>query len=202
MLKPIFVCLVLVLLVSCSTIQKETHHTPIYSQSIEQRISQLNALNKWKISGKIAFIQSKKRESASIHWHIDESSQQLDLTSYLGINVLHLSSKNESHHLKVDGKSYQTNDLDNLIESLTGFPLPTKALSSWIKGLAFDTKDTITYSEENKLPKVLTSYYQNRIWQIEYRKYSNIEGYQLPTSLQIKHDDLTIKIAINQWTIN
>jgi len=194
--------LLILLLTSCSTLQKEQPTSDLYFQSTEDRNNQLNAINRWTVFGKIAFIQTKKRESASLNWKVNENSQQLNLTSYLGINVLHLVSDNDNHQLKVDGKTYQSDNLDNLIYSLTGLNFPTNALAYWIKGLPFDKDDKLTYSEVNQLPQTLESYYQQKVWKIQYKNYRNINGNKLPTSLLIKHSDLTIRIAINQWIIN
>ena len=104
---------------------------PLPAQSAQQRASQLQKLTLWEIRGKIAFIQKipdqqDKRESVSIWWQVDENNQKqtLDLTSYLGMNVLHLSSIEGEHFLNVDGKEYRADNLSQLIYSLTGLTLP------------------------------------------------------------------------------
>ena len=127
--------------------------------SHQERAQLLKQLSQWQITGKIAFIQSNKRERANFHWQINEETQQqnLNLTSYLGINVLQLSSSNGHHKVKVDGKTYQGEDLTALIYQLTGFTLPTKALNYWLKGLPYLDSDQITYHPETQLPEYLLS---------------------------------------------
>ena len=172
-------------------------------QTIEQRNTQLSLLNDWQLIGKIAFIQAKKRESASISWKYKQSnnSQKLDLNSYLGINVLHLESKNDIHTIEVDGKSYQSKNLDQLITSLTGLTLPTEALSYWLKGLAFHQNDTITYDEESQLPLSLTSEYNNERWQITYANYRQVKDIHLATKFTIQQNNLIIRISVKKWII-
>ena len=93
-----------------------------------------------------------------------------------------------------------------MIYTLTGLVLPTKALSTWLKGIKFNNQDEIFYNENSKLPEKLISYsfeQQNKtkqIWQIEYRDYKSFSGHQLATKFNITHDNLTIKIALSQWS--
>ena len=190
------------LLSGCSSQPKEVSKQ-LLNQDITQRNQQLTALIDWQISGKIAFIQDKKRESASIQWHYQESKQKqrLDLTTYLGINVLHLQSNHNIHTIKVDGSEHQGTNLDELIFSLTGLILPTEALTYWLKGLPYQTTDQFTYSKQTQLPTTLTSRYNHDIWQISYDNYQVINKYRLATKFTIRQNNLLIKIAIKQWTL-
>lgn len=187
------------LLSGCTSTKQNITATPAFQSSTE-RIEQTKAITQWQVYGKIAFIEESKRESATLNWQVNDkkNSQQLNLTSYLGINVLQLVSHQNQHKLSFDGQSYQTDDLKTLIYSLTGLTLPTQALSSWIKGLAFQENDQISY-DSSHLPTNLTSYYQNAQWEITYSHYKQIKHYVLPSRLTIKTNDLLIKIVINQW---
>ena len=194
--------LALMLINGCSTQptpadKRQTH------QTIEQRNDKLSQLNDWQLEGKIAFIQSDKRQSASINWQHQQSSnrQTLDLTSYLGVNVLHLESNNNRHIIAFDGESYQGSNLEQLIYSITGLTLPTDALSYWLKGLSYSINDTINYHFKSKLPSKITSEYNNERWQITYANYRQINDVQLATTFTIKRHDLLIKISINKWTL-
>lgn len=169
-------------------------------QSSNERIEQLKKITQWQVNGKIAFIEKNKRNSATLNWHVNEkeSSQELNLTSYLGINVLQLTSKAGKHHLTFDGENYQGNDLTTLIYALTGLTLPTQALGYWIKGLAFQPEDHIIYDDSN-LPLKLNSFYNNQQWQVSYNGYKQVNNYVLPSKLTVKKDNILIKIVINQW---
>ncbi|WP_440873774.1 lipoprotein insertase outer membrane protein LolB [Thalassotalea sp. PLHSN55] len=192
------------LLGACSSISTTNNEQPVYSQAVNERNAQMLALTDWQLKGKIAFLQGKQKESANINWRYSGSNnnQRLDLTTYLGINVLHLNSANEQNTIKVDGKSYQSKNLDQLIFSLTGYVLPTKALTFWLKGLPYSNQDIVSYEPQSQLPSTLISQYDNQQWQVIYNKYKNIDGYQLPTSITIKQNNLTIKVAIHQWLTN
>jgi outer membrane lipoprotein LolB len=201
-LSTLIILIVFSLLASCTSIQK-TKFPTTNMPSVEVRHQQVLAIQDWTISGKIAFIQGETRESASIHWQVIQSQkqQQLNLTTYLGINVLHLSSLNNQHTIIADGQTYRNDNLDKLITKLTGFQLPTKALRLWLKALPYQTTDVITYGSKNQLPITLVSNYQNKSWQIHYDNYQLIKNNFLPTKITITEGDLLIKIAIKKWTI-
>jgi len=194
-----------ILFSSCTTTNIVSETSPLKAQNAEQRNKQLLTLNKWKFTGKIAFLQGKKRDSVSINWQRNADNQQLNLSTILGINILKLKSINGLHSIEVDGKKYKSHDLETLIHSLTQFTLPTNALSFWLKGLPYQASDSISYHAKTQLPIQLNSQYDNRLWKIKYSNYANIKNKsinsQLATKITISQADLTIKIAINNWTI-
>ncbi|MCW8833218.1 MAG: lipoprotein insertase outer membrane protein LolB [Colwellia sp.] len=196
-----------IMLSGCATQAPPTSSNNIQTVAPEQRAAHLLKNKKWQLRGKIAFIQKRpdkqdKRESASIFWQVDESesTQTLDLTSYLGINVLHLSSMQGEHFLNVDGEEYHSNNLSQLIYSLTGLTLPTEALNFWLKGLPYQTDDQVVLSTNTQLPASMTSNYHNASWHISYDKYKVFNQLPMATKFTIKKDGLLIKISIKQWT--
>jgi outer membrane lipoprotein LolB len=187
----------------CSTLaNKESKQ--LIQQTPEQRISSLQQLQHWQIIGKIGYIEKKTRNSATLNWQVNEknNTQQLNLTTYLGINVLQLDSNKNIHKIQVDGKTYQGKKLEALIHSITGLTLPTQALTFWLKGIPYQESDNISYQKITRLPQTLTSYYNNELWQVSYANYQQIDDYSLATKFSIRKDDLLIKIAVNKWLIN
>jgi len=199
----IFLSLLVILINGCSS-KAPFKNILKTNQTIEQRNTILSKLNDWQINGKIAFIQGKKREATSLRWQYEKSnnSQKLDLNSYLGINVLQLKSNNNIHTIKLDGQSYRSENLDQLIASLSGFTLPTQALTYWLKGLVYNPNDKIDYHPETLLPLALISEYNNEQWQIRYENYQLVNNdVPLATKFTIKQNDLTIRISVNKWTL-
>ena len=188
---------------ACSSNIKKSPSIPLKTHSIEYRIEQVKQLDIWQITGKVAFIEKDKRQSATLFWQNNQKvrSQKLTLSTYLGINVLSLTSKNGLHTVEVDGESYQSVDLEKLIYSLSGLTLPAEALQYWLKGISYLPSDVIEYDHHSNLPKQLTSQYNGLTWQIIYDDYQSIKSFQLAKKLTIQQDDLLIKIRLNQWTL-
>lgn len=194
---------ILFLLYGCASNKNIEQSQPVEYQSKEVRLNKLKKIQQWQINGKIAFIQKNKRESASLFWQYDQNKekQTLKLTTYLGINVLSLNSDKGIHEVEIDGKNYQHENLDQLIYSLTGLILPTKALHYWLKGVMYSANDKITYDKKSGLPISLISYYQGHAWQINYKKYQRVDEVNLAHQFTIKQNNLTIKIILNQWKL-
>lgn len=192
----------LIFLSGCSSLinnhQQITEH-----QNITERTKRLEALSDWKIKGKLGMISPKERHSLTLNWLYqgERKRQTLNLTAVLGVQIFNLESVNGMHVINVDGDSYQSPDLNALLSSLTGFTLPTQAMSFWLKGLPYLNSDKITYNEETQLPNTLTSFHNGKKWTLKYGVYQQVGQYQLATRFTIKQDDLTIKINVHQWDV-
>jgi outer membrane lipoprotein LolB len=204
-LRLLFTLLCLIIVVTgCSSTPTDATNQADTKVDTDLRSNLLAQLSEWKINGKIAFITAEERNSASLYWQKAPDQQKLNLTTYLGINVLQLNSNDGVHVIEVDGNEYSGTDLDYLISSITNLTLPTEALTFWIKALPYLPSDVMTLTPNN-LPKTLTSIYNNRTWSINYSAYkpSNVNGFavNLPYKIKVKSNDLTINIAIKKWTI-
>ncbi|MCI2284043.1 lipoprotein insertase outer membrane protein LolB [Colwellia sp. MSW7] len=197
-----------IILSGCANKPNTTPENPLQLVTSEQRIQQLKNKQNWRIQGKIAFIQQiktkNKRESAAISWEVNEKSrtQELNLTSYLGINVLNLISNKEQHLIKIDGKEYRGTNLSELIYSLTELTLPTEALIFWVKGIPFNQDDKVEINEKTQLPISMSSEYNNSSWKINYQNYRPFNQINMATQLTIEKDELLIKISIKNWSFN
>lgn len=201
--KSLIISLLVFIFSGCSNINDTPVGDSNTNQSFHARNKQVSELNIWTISGKIAFINNKKRQSATFYWHNDalKKIERLNLSTVFGINVLELKRDENNFTLNLDDQNYQTQDLDNLIYQLTGLNLPTRAMSYWLKGLPYLPSDNISYHQLTQLPETLTSQYNNKIWQINFTKYHHVGPFQLAKQLTIIQDDLRIKIIIHSWKI-
>lgn len=188
---------------ACSSLPSDKNTTINNLDSYQERQAKITQLAQWKLTGKIAFIEGKKRESANIYWQYfpKTQAQQLILTTYLGIQVFSLISENGLHTLTLDGKSYTDTNLSRLLDSFTGYPLPASQLTHWLFGLAANNNDLIHFADDNKLPAGLTAQNYTERWQIQYENYQAINTLFLAKKLTIKHRNLTIKLLINDWTL-
>jgi outer membrane lipoprotein LolB len=148
-------------------------------------------------------ISPKERHSLTLNWLYqgERKRQTLNLTAVLGVQIFNLESVNGMHVINVDGERYQSPDLNALLSSLTGFTLPTQAMSFWLKGLPYLNSDKITYNEETQLPNTLASFHDGKEWTLKYGAYQQVGQYQLASKFTIKQEDLTIKINVHQWDV-
>ncbi|NQZ86072.1 MAG: outer membrane lipoprotein LolB [Colwellia sp.] len=192
----------LIFLSGCSSLLNN-HQQITEHQNITERTKKLEALSDWKIKGKLGMISPKERHSLTLNWLYqgERKRQTLNLTAVLGVQIFNLESVNGMHVINVDGQRYQSPDLNVLLSSLTGFTLPTQAMSFWLKGLPYLNSDKITYNVETQLPNTLTSFHDGKKWLLKYGAYQQVGQYQLATKFTIKQEDLTIKINVHQWDV-
>jgi len=195
---------ILAFLSGCSSLEHNQQAEIVTHEAQIERNKKLIALKNWKIKGKMAIITPGERQSATLNWHYqgDKNNQVLNLTTILGIQVFNLESVNGMHIVEVSGERYQSPDLNKILTSLTGFTLPTQAMTFWLKGLPYLNTDVISYNNITDLPETLTSYYDEKKWQVKYSRYRQILEYQLATIFTIKQDDLVIKINVHQWDVS
>lgn len=196
-----FYIFVLLLVTGCTTLPDETIVSTNINQ--EKRMEQLAQIKQWRAQGKIAFIQPNKRQSASLKWDFDNVDRinEIDLTTFLGINILKISHQKDTYEVEFDDNKYHSRDLDNLIFDLTGLVIPTNALPHWMQAATYLKSDAVV-SDTNGLPSSISSNYQNESWQIKYKNYRLINGLAMPHSITIKKNGITLKIAVNKWTIS
>lgn len=201
-LRLFLISIILLGLNACSSRPNLEQDTPAIADTVEQRTQKINALEQWKIQGRIAFIQGKERESASLYWHnnLVEQKQELNLNTFLGINIFSLKSKQGIHQLEVDGEEYQSDDLAALLYSLTGLQLPVEQLHFWLFGLPAYTNDQLTFDPITSLPTNLHSSHNSKLWTISYAGYVRKNNLDVSTKLTIRQGDLLIKMQISDWT--
>lgn len=196
-----FYLFVLLLATGCSTLPD----APIEQSNVNQetRIQQLLQKEQWQVKGKIAFIQPDKRQSANLIWQYNNVSSinEIDLTTFLGINILKVSHDNGVYHIEFDDKSYYSDALDSLIYDLTGLLIPTDALPFWMQAIPFNSDDQVEIGKNN-LPSMMTSQYKQENWNITYKTYKMVNNVPMPHSITIKKNGFTLKLAIKQWTMN
>jgi outer membrane lipoprotein LolB len=195
---------ILVFLSGCTSLVHNQQAEIVTHEAQTERNKKLATLTNWKINGKMAVITPDERQSATLNWHYqgDKNRQTLNLTTVLGIQVFNLESVNGMNIVEVDGERYQNHDLNKILSSLTGFTLPTQAMTFWLKGLPYLESDLVNYHDVTDLPDTLTSYYDEKKWQVKYSSYRQITQYQLATKFTIKQGDFSIKINVHKWDVS
>ncbi len=174
---------------------------PVTYQDKNSRSIYLNGINQWQIKGKVAFLNGKEKQSANLFWQQTDAGLLLKLTTFLGINVLSIEQENGLYTLKSDGNTWQDENLEQLLTKATGLIMPVSAMKAWLKGLKATPLDQITYDSQNQLPKSLDTYLNNQQWQIQYSEYMQVDSVMLANKMTLKHNQLTIKVAIHSWEL-
>ena len=194
MKKGLILFLFTCLLVGCAQIP-EPQEIPWLAHK-----QQLENLNDWSFSGKIAFITPEERHSLNIHWKQSENNFHITLTTFLGATVLDLEkTQSGTQIVDNDGKRFFGEDAEVLIKQLSGLVIPVDALQQWIKGNPSDA--TYQLNPENQVAILASVDPEDAPWSINYSDYKNTQGISLPYKLQLKRSDLRLKFSISRWKI-
>ena len=182
------------LLVGCAQIPEP--------QSISWRThkQQLENLNDWSFTGKLAVITPEERHSLNIYWLQSSSNFHITLTTFLGATVLDLK-KTPSGIQIIDnnGELFLGEDADLLIKQLSGLVIPVAALQQWIKGNPNNA--AFQLNTNNQVVSLAGVDSENALWSLNYSDYKSTQGIYLPRKLQLKRLDLRLKFSISRWKI-
>lgn len=185
----------LLTLAACAT-QKPTD--ALAPKNWAERQQQLQTLQHWTASGKLALRSEKASESATMRWRQSGQSSELNLSGPLGVGATTIISDGDLLHVHQSGK---TRILDistpQAVVHSTGWDLPLQALPYWLKGLPSPDhpiqKQTFT-ADTGQLQSL-----QQDDWTVTYDKYSTFQAFVLPTRLLVERDGTRVKVIVRNW---
>lgn len=186
--------LALLLLAGCAGMETQEPTSPGW----QAHRAQLETLQQWTASGKLALRTSKASESASLVWRQDQQNTQVQLSGPLGMSATTIDSDGQQLHIR-QGEEHRTLDVSSpeAILQNTGWDLPLPALTYWLKGLpAPDAKiQRMDFDEQTGLLRALAQ----DGWQVVYEKYGQFQGIALPVRMQIERGTTRVKVIVSQW---
>ncbi|MBD1555864.1 lipoprotein localization protein LolB [Vibrio sp. S9_S30] len=194
--SALFVASVALLLSACTTLP-EAPNQPVDWVSHQK---QLESLQEYALTGKMAYISESKRQSLNFYWKKTHNSEELRLTTLLGQTALLLNiDETGATVVTHKGETYRHVSSNILIKQLTGLSIPIVQLSEWIKGLPLDA-DAYQLNNANTLSD-LTKQIDGQTWNLNFNKYTEQDGFVLPSSLTLVQDKTKLKIAVSKWII-
>jgi len=196
MMKRCLYYLLLPLLFTGCAQLPDTELTPNNSWDAQQ--SQLDKLNHWSLSAKLALITPSERNSVNIHWQQSDQDFHIRLTTFLGMNVLEIEKKHQQTTvIDADGKHYVSDNTRELVKQLSGIDLPIQQLQQWIKGNPSGASYQL--DDNQQVNHLLSGDANSGFWSVDYSDYRTINSINLPHKLQLTRNDLRLKFAISKW---
>lgn len=146
----------------------------------------------WQAQGRIAFANAKNNHSANLDWQQKGYNYHLQIFGPLGQG----SARLEGEPFKVtlttsDGQQVQAASPEQLLAENSAWELPISNMVYWIRGIAAPGK----FVQVN--PQTLL---QNG-WRVEWRRFAQVDNYQLPSLLIAEKDSLSFRLSINKWQL-
>ncbi len=158
----------------------------------------LQSLSDFAIQGRMAVQYQGRGYNCQIHWHKNGLSQQLSLISPLGNTLADISANEDGVILMTnDNKQYQAADAEQLTEQIIGWPLPIHLLHDWLLGRpAQAAMSDAQWDESGKLVS-----FQQSDWRVEYGDYRQVESFDLPVKLTLRHPKIYLRLIIDDWQL-
>jgi len=183
-------------LASCATVPKEQSTTNNQNLSWNSRVQTLSQIESWDLKALIAIRSQKDAGSASLQWQQQNQNYHIQLFGPLGTGSYELTGQPGKVELAgSSGKRFYATSPEALLAQQTGWHLPISYLKYWIRGLPVPTIPAEkSFDSYNHLTKL-----KQEGWDIEFLRYTSINGIDVPNKIFFHNAQLNIKIIINQW---
>lgn len=156
-------------------------------------------LKEFVVEGRFALRVNKPGETPQsaggrLIWTHLQRGNRILLSSPLGYGLAEIETGPERSYLRTaDGKTRESHDPDELIETVTGQRLPVARLSGWLLGQA----DNPSWIE--RTPSGQTTRLREAGWQIDYTYPDETAG-ALPDKLTLTRDgEIELRLRIETW---
>ena len=153
----------------------------------------------WKFNGRISLTQGEKGWHAGLDWENRADHYRLQVTGPLGQGALQLTGDASGVTLiDSNARIHTAHDVDVLFSQVTGWDIPVAGMQYWVRGLsAPDGAVRVTLDPQGRLQQLVQSG-----WVITYQRYRTIAGSDWPAKLNLVHDDVAVRLVIDQWQLD
>ncbi|WP_404419843.1 lipoprotein insertase outer membrane protein LolB [Marinospirillum sp.] len=147
----------------------------------------------WQAQGRLAIKDGEERHSANLDWQQQGFSYQLMIFGPMGQGTARLDGQPFRVTLTTsDGQTLEASSPESLIRQGLGWEFPLSNLIYWVRGLPAPGQHLLVDSR---------NLIQGR-WEVEWRRFTEVDGYSLPSLLIARHGDLKLRLAINSWQLH
>jgi len=184
------VALCAVALAACTT----TRPIPQLPQPWESRLPTLQRASAWDLAARAAVAIDTQGWQASLNWRQRDQLSELHLAGPLGVgaSVVRLSPAG----LALDGAPPGSDALRQLQDRL-GFDPPLRQMRFWLLGVPAPGEPFELVRDAQDRAKTL----QQDGWTIEIDRYRPAKDDLLPAHLTLTHDDVRVRIVVDQWNL-
>ena len=151
------------------------------------------------MNGRISITHQDKRDTAGLRWTHQAQADEILLFAPLGQTAARVYSDARSvarqATLDSDGKHYQADDVESLMEQVLGWHLPLNGLHHWVLGMA--DPDSPAQIERAGTGRIAVLHQDG--WEVRYLDYADDTTDALPKRMQLNYEDLQVTLLIDEW---
>lgn len=147
------------------------------------------------LDGRIAVKFDGRHSSGGFHWQHDDASDDVLLLAPLGLTVAHIRQDASGATLEESGNRYSAPDSGSLMMRTLGWRLPLEGLPYWVRARpAPGAEAGVERTANGQVGRL-----NQDGWEIQYTAYDGTTADSLPTRMTLRHEDLEIRLLIDQW---
>jgi outer membrane lipoprotein LolB len=167
------------------------------TSDFKQLQRQLQAVDSWRVTGKIGLRQNGRGNSAQVNWQQAQDQYTLRLSGPLGIGTVMVEG--DASGVTVHNKDgvFEAPSPEQLLLDLTGWQIPITALRYWARGLpAPDMPIVQQQIDQGRLASL-----NQGGWNIEYRDYTMVDGLWLPAKMLMSRPETQLTLLYKTWQL-
>ncbi len=187
------------LLVGCAAAPERPLPEVPPEQAAELRAQQLGAIRRWTCTGRVGATNGSDSLSASMRWVQKREGYQIRLSGPLGQALVDVKGSPAGVSLRTgDRGTFFASSPEVLLDEQFGWRLPVSGLRYWILGLPVpeaqvELRELDVYGRIRRMEQFG--------WRIEYQDYILVDGVDMPSRLELRHPNLSARIAVRRWQL-
>ncbi len=190
-MRPLPALLLTALLAACAGQPTEIEHA-----GWDETRAELEQLKYWRTRGKAGLRSPERSESANLIWSQQDENSTVYLSGPLGMQ--NVTVRSDGRNIEVrngdDTQRWDLSDPQVMLEPTT-WGLPIDALRFWIKGIPAPGEVDSLQVEGGVLASL-----QQLGWQVDYSEHRYFGPYRLPTRMEIRRGDNSVRLILREWT--
>ncbi len=189
--------LALIFAAGCATRPPVVGETAAESVWLEHRAT-LEALADWQVQGRVAIRRGEDGWNASFDWQQRHGNYRIRLRGPFGQGGVELHGDSLGVWLRrSDQPPVYARSAEDLLAQEIGWRLPVLGLVDWLRGLPVESQPaSLDWDQQGRLQTL-----QQDGWAIEYPRYREVGGRQLPDKVRMTRDRLQVRLVIDKWQI-
>lgn len=172
------------------------------------RQAALAAVPAWTLAGRIAVNNDNNAAndgspgavniSATLNWAQQPGDYRIDVIPPFGQGAIHLEGNGDGVVMQLPGgRQLSAASPDALLYAQTGLRLPISSLRYWVMG----SPDPASEARKALDDAGRALWLEQSGWRIEFLRYSQIKGLDLPDKLLVTRPPMHLRLVIDRWEL-
>ncbi len=200
-IAPASIVIVILSLSACTTTPRKPAVTAVSqaqafaAQSAREDL--LNQQSRWGFIGRVAVTTATDNGNASVSWQVDGEKLEIRLSAPVTRKTWRLIGDGDRYQIEgIDQQPRSGDDPEVLVREATGWPIPIRAMSHWVRGLRAPNQTAQLSFDPAGFPALL----QQHDWQVQFREWFD-EQPQRPRRVFAENAAASAKVrlVVEQW---